>query len=61
VNKSRETLWVCQACGKEAPTREGLPDCPTWRVEVYADTVKRDTAGVIVEASAVLDPTAAHS
>lgn len=49
-------LWVCQACGREGPSREALRDrdtsCGTWAVRVDPGSVVRGPGGKIVKADA---------
>ncbi len=55
--KKRETMWVCQACGKHAESRETLRDrdasCGTWAVEVYTDSLQFGPDGGVCGGKAV--------
>lgn len=51
----RASVWVCQACGREAARRDKFKDgsCVIHAVEVWVDTIQRNDNGRIVAAEAV--------
>lgn len=55
---SRNTIWVCAACGKTSKKRQDFDDgsCYLNSVKVYADSIQFDEAGRVIYADAV-EPT----
>lgn len=56
ASMERKTVWLCGACGRTGKTRMAVGDesCYLNSVEVYEDSIDRDTKGRVVRATAIV-------